>query len=307
MNLNLRDNNNLENWKNTGQYFNHQGNKIFFQSTINSNHNHSSQDSKPTLLLIHGFPTSSWDWHKIWFDLSTHYDLIALDMLGFGFSDKPIDARYLIKDQADIQEALLQHLNINNYHILAHDYGDTVTQELLARNSHSNPRISSVIFLNGGLFPETHRPLFIQKLLISPMGFLLCHLMTKKKFKASLQSICNQPLNDDELKAFWQQIKFNNGHKVFNKLIRYMRERKIHRARWLQALKNGSIPMALINGSSDPISGSHMVARYRELIRHEHIYEIPEAGHYPQIETPQQVLEAILSFNKAYPASISDQ
>ena len=85
------------------------------------------------LLLLHGYPTSSGDWSRVWDALAERFDVIAADMLGFGESDKPRGHRYRIGEQADLQLALLDHLGIRACHVLAHDYGDTVGQELLAR------------------------------------------------------------------------------------------------------------------------------------------------------------------------------
>jgi pimeloyl-ACP methyl ester carboxylesterase len=125
-----------------------------------------ADESKPWLLLIHGYPTSSWDWNFVWADLAAHFRIAAMDMLGFGLSEKPRGHVYSIFTQADFQEALLEHLGVSEAHILAHDYGDTVAQELLARHNEGalSFSIKSIIFLNGGLFPEQHRARPIQKL-----------------------------------------------------------------------------------------------------------------------------------------------
>lgn len=64
------------------------------------------------LLLIHGFPTASWDWHYLWQPLAQRYRVIACDMLGFGDSAKPTDHVYSLLEQADLQQALLAHLNV---------------------------------------------------------------------------------------------------------------------------------------------------------------------------------------------------
>ena len=58
------------------------------------------------LLLIHGFPTASWDWHYLWQPLAQRYRVIACDMLGFGDSAKPVDHEYSLLEQADLQQAL---------------------------------------------------------------------------------------------------------------------------------------------------------------------------------------------------------
>ncbi|NXF13812.1 MEST protein, partial [Smithornis capensis] len=93
--------------------------------------------SSDVVILLHGFPTSSYDWSKIWEGLTQRFHrVIALDFLGFGFSDKPRPHRYSILEQADIVEGLVRHLGLRQHRInlLSHDYGDTVAQELLHRD-----------------------------------------------------------------------------------------------------------------------------------------------------------------------------
>ena len=129
------------------------------------------------LLLIHGFPTAAWDWHYLWAPLAERYQVIACDMLGFGDSAKPCGHAYSLLEQADLQQALLAHLAISvPVHVLAHDYGDSVAQELLARHYQQRLCLASCVFLNGGLFPETHHPVLVQKLLLSPLGGLFGRL-----------------------------------------------------------------------------------------------------------------------------------
>ena len=96
------------------------------------------------LLLIHGFPTASWDWHRLWQPLAQRYRVIACDMLGFGYSAKPRGHAYSLLEQADVQQALLAQLAVDQpVHVLAHDYGDSVAQELLARHQQGTARLAS--------------------------------------------------------------------------------------------------------------------------------------------------------------------
>ncbi len=228
----------------------------------------------------------------MWQSLSERFNLVAVDMLGFGFSSKPTNAHYSIFFQADVQHALLDHLGIKDFSILAHDYGDTVAQEMLARDKNQQ-HIKQVFLLNGGLFPETHRALFIQKLMLSKLGFLTPYFVNKGAFLRSFHRICAKPLNDTELDDIWTLLKHNNGVKVMPKLIGYMRERRLNRERWVGILEETQTPLVLINGSDDPISGSHMVARYRELVSNPKVYELAGVGHYPQLEAPREVFQII--------------
>ncbi|GGY44874.1 epoxide hydrolase [Bacterioplanes sanyensis] len=250
--------------------------------------------NKPVLLLIHGFPTSSWDWHDVWDGLAQHYDLLAADMLGFGCSDKPAAFPYCIAVQADIQEALVRHLGIEQCHILAHDYGDTVTQELMARQlEQSQQCFQSVTLLNGGLFPEAHRPLWSQRLLASPLGSWFARGITEKKLARGLQRICQQPLSGDDLSASWRFLSYRHGPRVLPRLMGYMKERRQQRQRWVGALKDWPHRLHLINGSADPISGAHMVARYRQVLERDDITELADVGHYPQLEAPQVIVKVM--------------
>lgn len=288
----------IEQWHDSGQFITINHHQIFYRD--------SGPSDKPVILLIHGFPTSSWDWLKLWPLLADHYRLVALDMLGFGFSDKPAAHVYSILEQADIVEALVSTLALKQFHVLAHDYGDTVAQELLYRQNigRGAGHWLSVCLLNGGLFPETHRARLIQKLLEGPLGPLLSRLFGKKQFERSFTAVfgaASQP-GQDELDGFWQLIQYKHGNQLLHKLIHYMADRRYHRERWLLALRDSCVPVMLINGSADPVSGAHMVARYRELVRPgDRIVELPEIGHYPQVEAPAAVASAYHDFLQELP------
>ena len=286
----------LAQWRQQGELESINGQQIFTRT--------GGDKSAPALVLIHGYPSASWDWEGMWQALTQRYYVITLDMLGFGFSAKPKDTRYLITEQADVFEHYLHKLNITDYHILAHDYGDTVAQELLARQREGSAkqRIASVCLLNGGLFPETHKPVLIQKLLLSPLGPFVSKLITKRKFADNLRRIFgpNTPPTPEVIDSLWQLLNHNNGLAVMHKLIDYIPQRQQHRERWVEAIIESNVPVKLINGSKDPISGQHMAQRYRQLISNasnaNDVTELTQLGHYPQLEDAEAVTTAYLQF-----------
>lgn len=256
----------------------------------------------PPLVLIHGFPTASWDWHKLWLALVGRFDCLAPDLLGFGFSAKPCWRQYSILEQADLVESLADAAGFERYQVLAHDYGDTVAQELLARDAERAARgearrLKRVCLLNGGLFPEVHRPRPVQTLLAGPLGWLVVRLLTERAFRHSMRQIfgAQTPPSEAELATFWTLARHNGGLRVYHRLIRYMAERRTHRDRWVGALIDAAVPLRFINGAQDPVSGWHMAERYRELLPSADIRTL-DCGHYPQLEAPQECLQAILEF-----------
>jgi len=286
----MSDQPSLSDWRQAGKIFTYRQHPIFFRD----------EGSGPTLLCIHGFPTASWDWHRVWPFLRPRFRLIAPDMIGFGFSAKPRDYDYSLLDQADLHEALLTHLGIDNVFILAHDYGDTVAQELLARNAEGDGAfaIRAVCLLNGGLFPEVIRPRPVQRLLLSPLGPVVSRLINERLFSRSFVAIfgpATQP-TAGELRDFWNLVSHDGGVALAHRIIHYLRERRHHRDRWVGALKQTGVPLRFIVGPLDPVSGRHMADRYRELIPDPDIVILDGIGHYPQIEDPAGVVRELLSF-----------
>lgn len=244
----------------------------------------------PKLLLIHGYPTASWDWLKLWPALTARFEVIAPDMLGFGESPKPRGHRYSIVEQTEL---LQQIVGGGRYHVLAHDYGVSVGQELLARRA----PLESIAFLNGGLLPEMHRPRLIQRLLASPIGPLVARLSNERSFARTFKALFVTPPSDEELRGFWELASKHDGARALAGLISYMAERREQRERWVGALLNATLPLLVINGSQDPVSGDHLVTRLLELEPSLNVVRLPHAGHYPQVEAPDDVLRAYLAFN----------
>lgn len=285
-------------WKTAGQTIALSRRRLFYldSSTIDLD------AGKTPLVMLHGFPTSGWDFHRVWPGLVAKYRLIVPDFLGFGFSQKPHPHCYSILEQADLIETLAAALTLKSCHLLAHDYGDSVAQELLARDNQRSPEcryFRSVCLLNGALFPECHKPLGIQRWLAGPLGPWISRLATKKHFG---KIICNvfgpdsQPSSDD-INHFWTAICAHDGRHVLSSMMGLMYERRRHRTRWLDALINSHCPIQLINGSADPVSGAAVVERYREIVREtDDIVEFPAIGHYPHLEAPETVLDQYLRF-----------
>ena len=283
---------NFQEWKSNGNFFHYQNqHDIFYQEA----------GKGETLLLLHGFPTASWDWHKIWQPLSQRFHLLAPDFLGFGYSAKPINFAYSIHAQADMIEAFLKQKNLEKVHLFTHDYGDTVGQELLARaldRKGKGLQYGSVCLLNGGLFPETHKARPVQKILNSRMGFLFGRFLNKNSLRNSFNNIFgkNTPPTEKEIDEFYELFTNNGGKSILHKLIGYITNRKTHRNRWVNCLQKYPAPIRLINGGADPVSGTHMTKRYKELIPNPDVVIDENIGHYPQTEAPEWVLNNYFEF-----------
>ena len=251
---------------------------------------------KDPLLLIHGYPTASFDWRPLWEPLAERYSLYALDMLGFGLSDKPRNSDYPISLQADLCVALLARHGVTRPHAPAHDYGDTVAQELLAREVDGQLPLASLCFLNGGLFPETHRARPIQKLLANkwtgPTVARAINFGTFKRAMIASPATCCRIRNSRP----WSLQVRDDGRRALARIINYMEQRRLHRPRWVGALVSSRVPRRLLCGALDPVSGRHLAERYRELVPDPDVVLLEDLGHYPHLEAPQAIVAAYLEF-----------
>lgn len=104
----------------------------------------------PVLLMIHGVPTSSWMYRKMIDNLQDDFRVIAVDLLGFGSSDKPKsnDGNYRPESQARYLEALLASLDVGHYNLVFHDMGGLVAWELVTRDMQKDSTIQSLTILN---------------------------------------------------------------------------------------------------------------------------------------------------------------
>lgn len=282
----------VEQWRAQGHYFEHNQQRIFYRD---SQTELTSAQHKPAIVFLHGFPTSSWDWHKLWALFKDDYRLITLDFLGFGFSDKP-KSGYSIAYQADLVEQLLGHLGVTTAHLLVHDYGTYVSQELVARQQQWTPAqrpfvIQSLVMLNGVVYPQSLQLRPIQKALNSPFGWLVSQFVSFNRFSKNFSAVFGAGSQPDPaaLKDYWYLITLNDGHRISHKLIHYYDESLQHSTRWVGALSKTDVPVMLITGLADPVAGKPMVDKFAELMPRQQVQVLAEIGHYPHVEDEQQV------------------
>ena len=155
----LSNNPNLVAWEARGKYHTFTEHppmlKIFYQDHLSPLPN-----SSETLVIIHGFPSSSIDFEKSLPILATRFKRIVLfDHPGFGLSDKPPGHQfaYSMVEYTDSMLSLLKALDVKEAHFLAHDMGDSVLTELAARQAkdllpHWFKGARSLTFTNGKSF-----------------------------------------------------------------------------------------------------------------------------------------------------------
>jgi pimeloyl-ACP methyl ester carboxylesterase len=251
----------------------------------------------PPMTLLHGFPSSSHDWAKVVPLLAGQNALLLPDLLGFGSSDKPADHDYSIHEQADLVEALWAHEGVTSTVLVAHDYAVSVTQELLARRAEGTLAVElvAVHLLNGGLYPDLHRPEPIQTALLDPeQGPKISAQLTEELLTYALRPTFAESFDAAADSAdIWRSMSRDAGQLIAHRLIRYMSDRVRHAERWVTALETTDVPLDFVWGMLDPISGAHVADRIRERLPGAPFTALGDVGHWPPLEAPERVAAAL--------------
>ena len=251
----------------------------------------------PLLLLLHGFPSSSYDW-RLLLEEEHEHAVLAPDFLGFGLSEKPRDHDYTLHWQADLVEELVRrHSEAREVFLVAPDMGTSVATELLARDFEGRleMEVSGVLLFNGSMVQGAASPTLAQRILRSPLGPLFSRLSSERFFRAQFGSVFSpgHPLTDEEAEDQWSLICAGGGRTLNHKTIRYMAERFKHAERWHGALRDWPGRLQLAWGMLDPVATVEVLDAVRELRPQAPLTELPDLGHYPQIEAPTR-LNAVL-------------
>lgn len=255
------------------------------------------EGADPVLVLLHGFPSSSYDWRRL-LEEETEQAVLAFDFLGFGLSEKPLGEDYGLFRQADLAEELIQHeFPGRPCFLVAHDMGTSVATELMARDLEGrlNADIVGALLFNGSIILELAQPTLGQKLLRTRAAPLFARLMNEPFFRRQFASLfsSDHPLDPGEAADQWSLIANGGGHRQAHRLIVYMDERDRYTERWHGAFRDWPKPLHLLWGMRDPVAVPAVLERLTELRPSVPVTELAQLGHYPQIEEPTRVATAV--------------
>ncbi len=281
----------LQEWGNKGQFISINEHAVFVIDT-------DKNTAKDTLAILHGYPTSTYDYYKVLPELSKQYRVILHDHLGFGFSDKPIDYSYSLKDQATNALKIWNSLGLKRVSLLAHDYGTSVATEIIARynNNEIDLQIDKLVLCNGSMHIELSQLRTIQKLLKGSFGKYVAKLTNYFIFSKNLRNVYfdKTKVTNEELRNMWQQIEYNDGKKVIHLVSNYINERYTYWNRWIGALKETQIPTTIIWAKEDPVAVKAIAQLLATEISNNELIWIEDCGHFPMLEKPKEWTKLVL-------------
>ncbi len=250
------------------------------------------------LLVLHGFPTSSFDFHGVVDALAVHRRVLLLDLVGYGLSSKP-DRAYTLSMQADVVIEWCRALGIRQLSLLTHDMGDTVGGELLARQLEGAWEVEIVrrVLTNGSIYIEMAQLSAGQQLLLAlpdePLPAASAPDATALARSLAATFAPDAQVDDGEVGAMAALVTRDGGARILPRLIRYIEERRRHQHRWTGAIEAHPAPLAVVWGAEDPIAVVDMAHRLGDARPDATVTVLDGVGHYPMVEAPQRFVAAV--------------
>ncbi|TMG04520.1 MAG: alpha/beta hydrolase [Chloroflexi bacterium] len=279
-------------WLASGRHLKIEGKRVFLYE----------RGGGQSILMLHGFPTSAYDWRGVIDGLASAYRCVALDFPGYGLSDKPEAYSYSLFQQTDVVEALARELSITEAHVVSHDVGTSVHTELLSREQEGRLvfRLLSSTFLNGSMLQDLATITPFQKLLAAnqtlPQAIAISENLTEN-YIDGVRSVMKRPesLSEDDIVVMNDLIAYQEGNRRLPALSLYMRERYIHRERWIGALKKTK-RIQFIWADGDPIANVDLGRALSKEVPQARYTELAGLGHFLLMEDPKAVATRIRDF-----------
>ncbi|HET6153459.1 MAG TPA: alpha/beta hydrolase [Marmoricola sp.] len=268
-------------WRQEGRTIDVDGRSVFVHDT----------GEGPVIVVIHGFPSCSYDWAAVVPLLPGR--VVALDLPGYGFSDKSPDASYSLFAQADVVDAVLGELGVDRCSIVAHDMGDTVTAELACRANSGELGfvLDAIVLTNGSVFIDMAQLTRGQQLTLRlPARRSMFSMPTPLLRRSLLESFTRTaPPPAGAIGGLIALIQYGGGDRLLPLLIRYIEERRAHQDRWTAGFVDFAGPITLIWGVEDPIAVIAMTERMAELRSTTTVVRLAGIGHWPSLECPDRL------------------
>lgn len=265
-----------------------------FTEVENRNIHYLKAGKGETILFLHGWPTSSYLWRDIMPELSKKYQVIAIDLPGFGKSDKVLEDSYSFRFYARILDGFLGNLGIEKLNLGIHDLGGPIGLYWMVQNME---KVNRLILFNTLVYPNlswmvklfgaaTYLPI-VKNWLSSQNGIVRAMFFGVYKKKC---------LNRDILDNYKAPFQDENARKALLKSVQNLSIKGFHEI--AEKLPDFKKPVQIIYGEKDKIlpNVSQTMERVKKDLPQSNIVSIPNCGHFLQEEVSKNIVLVLNDF-----------
>lgn len=249
------------------------------------------------VLLLHGFGASTFTWRRIAPELAKTHRVIAVDLKGFGQSDKPFDSRYSVFDQAELLTELIANRDLRNLTIVGHSFGGGVALVLaLSEDPRLEGRISKLVLLDTIAYPQDI-PVFFRMLdmpVFSHLGVRMVPPAVQTRIALQIAYLDNSKIEDEEVETYAAPLRTAAGkHAIIHSARQIMPEGLEEIS---ERYKSIELPTLILWCDHDRIVPLDVGLKLRRTLPNARLEIVDGCGHMPQEEQPETTLELIEGF-----------
>jgi pimeloyl-ACP methyl ester carboxylesterase len=256
-------------------------------------------NGKP-IIFLHGFGVSSYSWRYISEYFKSKYQIILIDLKGFGLSDKPIDYHYSILDQAEVIFKFIKGNSIQNACLVGHSLGGAIALATYIKIHEAGMRSIEKLILIDSAGDKQKVPGFIALLqtpIINHISFLTIpsHVSTKIVLKKVFFE--DSKITDEVVKTYASYVELPGARHAFIETAKQISPKNFRGI--VQKFKNIEIPVLIIWGKEDEIVPLSVGKKLESEIPNSQLIIIPQTGHAPHEENPSETIKIISDFLKS--------
>lgn len=244
------------------------------------------------VLLVHGITTFSFIWQNLVPRLAEHHDVVAVDLLGCGASDKPLDVSYGIASHVERLEAFTRALGLDRFAFVGHDIGGGIAQRFAVTYPQ---RLTHVAVLNGVAYDFwpvqpiiAMRTPIIRQMAMATLDVGALKLIVKR-------GVYHKDRVTPELMAqFWRPMETREGRKAFLHFAASLDNQDLMAIR--EELRRTTLPFLIIRGMEDVYLSAEIAHALHREIPGSRLVELPEAGHFFQVDQPDRLVDELERF-----------
>jgi pimeloyl-ACP methyl ester carboxylesterase len=249
------------------------------------------------VLLIHGFGASTYTWRQVAPELARDNRVVAVDLKGFGQSDKPFDSRYSVFDQAELLAQLIEDHDLRDLTIVGHSFGGGVALVLaLEANERLKGRISKLVLLDTIAYPQ-HIPVFFRMLdmpLVSHLGVRMVPPAVQTRIALQIAYLDNSKIDDEEVETYAAPLRTAAGkHAIIHSARQIMPEGLEEISRRYESIE---LPTLIVWCDHDRIVPLDVGLKLRRTLPNASLRIVEGCGHMPHEEQPAATLSLIQGF-----------
>jgi len=254
-------------------------------------------EGETVFILLHGFGASLFSWHEITQPLSTYGTVIAYDRPAFGLTERPMEWEgenpYSQASQIELLIHLMNTLRIEKAILVGNSAGGTIA--MLTALQHPE-RVEALILVDPAVYEGGGAPAWIRPLLNTPQMNHLGPLFARQiqtRGPEIVQMAWHDPskITNEIMDGYTKPLQAENWDKALWYLTVSSRESELQ-----NQLQNFDLPILIITGDDDRIVPTEQSILLASEIPNAQLVVIPQSGHVPHEEKPNEFMQAVINF-----------